>query len=69
MSVKPRHGRTFSEAGVPVVLVNQRFAEKIWPSENAIGKRLRQVTGRSERPWLTMVGVCSESPAELSTPA
>jgi hypothetical protein len=61
MSVKPRQGRTFSEAdglaGVPVVVVNQRFAEKIWPGENAIGKRLRVVTDKSERPWLTVVGV------------
>jgi len=36
------------------VVVNQSLARKIWPEEDAIGKRLRLKT---DAPWLTVVGV------------
>ena len=54
-------GREFADtdraSGIPVVLVNQRFAAAQWPSEEAIGKRLRLVRGNTPGPWLTVVGV------------
>jgi predicted permease len=54
-------GREFDdrdrESGVPVVLVNQRFAAAHWPGEPAIGKRLRLVRANTPGPWLTVVGV------------
>ena len=40
--------------------MNRRFAEKYWPGENAIGKRLRVFPIRQsvrEEPWLTVVGL------------
>ncbi|MGA2877929.1 MAG: ABC transporter permease [Bryobacteraceae bacterium] len=56
-------GREFSDAdgvsGVPVAIVNQRFASKYWPGENVIGKRLRLFDGEAPGPWLTVVGVVS----------
>jgi hypothetical protein len=39
------------------VVVNQSLARKIWPEEDAIGKRLRLKT---DAPWLTVVGVVSD---------
>jgi putative ABC transport system permease protein len=42
--------------------VNQRFASKYWPGENALGKRLRLFDGNNRAapgPWLTVVGVVS----------
>ncbi len=60
MEVKPRRGHTFSEtdgvAGAPVVVVNETFAKKFWPGENALGRRLRLVKD-SAQPWMTIVGV------------
>jgi predicted permease len=61
MRVKPRRGRTFMEsdgvAGSPVVLVNESFAGKFWPNENALGKHLRLVKDHVAQPWLTVTGV------------
>ncbi len=59
-------GREFQDAdgvsGIPVAIVNQRFASKYWPGENALGKRLRLFDGNdgaAPGPWLTVVGLVS----------
>jgi predicted permease len=61
MQVAARRGRLFTDsdgiAGVPAVIVNETFATKFWPRENALGKRLRLVNGQSVQPWLTIVGI------------
>jgi predicted permease len=58
-----RQGRPFTEAdhasGLPVAVVNQRFASMSWPGEDAIGKRLRLFEGATPDSWLTVVGVVS----------
>jgi putative ABC transport system permease protein len=54
-------GRAFKDvdgvADSPVVIVNQRFAQKFWPGEDPLGKRLRLVEYGKPEPWLTVVGV------------
>lgn len=57
-------GRDFSDADTvqspPVMIVNQAFAERFFPGENAIGKKLQPGTSDSPmRPpaWRTIVGV------------
>ena len=59
--VRGLEGRLFSEtdgaASQPVVLVNQYFANKFWPAQSAIGKRLRLFDGKDAEPWLTVIGV------------
>jgi hypothetical protein len=61
MGVGVLQGRAFTEqdgvAGPPAVIVNQQFASKFWPGEDAIGKRLRLFTGENAGPWLTVVGI------------
>ena len=61
MDVKPLRGRFFSPAdgmtGPPVTIVNQRFAEKFWPGEEPLGKRVRIFEKNVAQPWLTVVGV------------
>jgi predicted permease len=59
-------GRDFADAdrvsSVPVTIVNRQFADRNWPGENPIGKRLRILAGNSGKepgPWLTVVGVVS----------
>jgi putative ABC transport system permease protein len=61
MQVQPQRGRLFldsdGQAGPPVAIVNEAFAQKFWPGEAALGKRLRVVEENSAGPWLLVVGV------------
>jgi putative ABC transport system permease protein len=54
-------GREFQNtdgvSGVPVVVVNQRFASEYWPGENPLGKRLRVFDGTTPGAWRNVVGV------------
>lgn len=53
-------GRGFEKSdveGAPrVVVVSRSVAERFWPGENPIGKRLRYVGGTAPQPWMTVVG-------------
>ena len=62
LGIPVRQGRTFRETDRAdtrqVVVVSESFAERFWPGESAVGKRLRlPATGR---PWRTVVGVVSD---------
>ncbi|MFO1493278.1 MAG: ABC transporter permease [Lysobacterales bacterium] len=63
MGVRLLRGRTFTEAdraGAPgVVMVSEGFAERYFPGEDPIGKRLRQVSD-DDLPWLEIVGVVAD---------
>ena len=59
-------GRDFTwsdtETSQPVIIVNQSTAERFWPGQDPIGKRLR--FGRfaqTGRPWMTIVGVVGDA--------
>jgi len=56
-------GREFRDAdglsGVPVAIVNQRFARQYWPGEDPAGKRLRLFDKTGPGVWLAVVGVAS----------
>jgi putative ABC transport system permease protein len=41
----------------PVILVNERFARKFFPTEDPIGRRIRPGRANSTAPWLTIVGI------------
>jgi putative ABC transport system permease protein len=43
--------------GREAAIVNQRFAAKFLPRQDAIGKRIRLITGDTPGLWLTVVGV------------
>lgn len=63
MGIPLQAGRSFSEAdthpGRPTVVVDERFARKWWPNENAVGKRLQINNSRPDprAPWFEVVGV------------
>jgi len=74
LGVRPLAGREFERqdapTSLPVVLVNQALARKMWPHENPVGRRLRMVNSnagnggwvlgadpRRQEPWRTVVGV------------
>jgi putative ABC transport system permease protein len=57
-------GRFFTDAdktdAPPVIIVNQAFAKKFWPNQDAVGKRI-VMGGMSEHPnWITIVGVVGD---------
>jgi putative ABC transport system permease protein len=50
----------------PVAVVSKSLADRYFPGENVIGKRIRMKTGTPEEtPWLTIVGVVEETTYSL----
>jgi predicted permease len=64
------HGRYFTESDNPgnelVIIVNHEFAERYWPHQDPIGKRMRIGTLKSGTPWMTVVGEVAD--AKLTSP-
>ena len=58
-----KHGRLFDDrdraSAADIAIVNQALAEKYWPGENPIGKRMHELTYDNYGPdrWVTVVGV------------
>jgi len=56
-------GREFNPfdgaSGVPVAVVNRRFADEHWPGQSALGQRLRLFDKGTPEAWRTVVGVVS----------
>ena len=59
MGIRLRRGRGFTaldrDGAQPVAIVSAQLAERLWPGEEAVGKRLR--VSRADAPWVTVVGV------------
>jgi predicted permease len=53
----------------PIVIINRAMAERFWPNESAVGKRIGRGTGPNPW-WAEVVGVVSDigAPANLSEP-
>lgn len=74
MGIQLRRGRGFTEAdregAPPVVVVNETFAARFWPGEDALGRRV-SLAGPAG-PWAAVVGVVADgkyrSLSEASTP-
>jgi predicted permease len=62
MRIPLLRGRGFTERDTEtaprVAIVNQFMADRLWPGEEAIGKRFRMV--RENAPWMEVVGVTKE---------
>lgn len=65
MGIRLLRGRFFADsdhAGTQlVVIVNRKFAQHFWPSQDPIGKRLRIGTQQMQTPWMTVVGEVSDT--------
>jgi putative ABC transport system permease protein len=44
----------------PVAVISEKLAQRIWPSQNAIGKRIQLGSPESKEPWRTVVGVVGD---------
>jgi putative ABC transport system permease protein len=69
MGIPIVQGRGFTEqdkvSAPPVVIVNETLARKHWPSESAVGKRIRFYGPLGEAPWMEIVGVIEDVKHEL----
>jgi predicted permease len=73
MQIPILRGREFtsqdSANGQPVVAVNEAFAERFWPGEDLIGKRMRFSGPLDSQPWRTVVAVVGNIRNQLDVPA
>ena len=61
MGIRVIRGRTFEEAddetAAPVAIIDESLAQKFWPNEDPIGRRIKRGGAQSTSPWTTIVGV------------
>jgi putative ABC transport system permease protein len=64
MHIRLLQGRAFADADNEraggVVIVSRSLAERYWPGENPVGKRLKLARYAAPAPWLTIVGVAAD---------
>lgn len=55
-------GKLDNAGALPVIIVNKSFAEKVWPGEDAVGKRIQldEELDNEDPPWRTVVGVAPD---------
>jgi putative ABC transport system permease protein len=46
--------------GIRVAIVSRGMAERYWPNESPLGRRLKRSSRESDGPWLTVVGVAAD---------
>ena len=76
LGMRLQRGRLFTEsdnAGSQLVaVVSRKMAERYWPSQDPIGKRLRRGMPETATPWMTVVGEVDDiklgAPDEETTP-
>ena len=65
LQIALRAGREFTSADTAaapaVAIVSQRLAERFWPQEDAIGKRVTVGHENFFAPWMTIVGVAADT--------
>src|SRR3954454_13364081 len=44
----------------PVTVISERMAQRFWPRESPVGKRIKLGGPASKSPWMTIVGVVGD---------
>jgi putative ABC transport system permease protein len=65
LGIPLKRGKTFDARDgrpgtAPVVIVNETLAERHWPGQDPLGRRLKLGDASSTGPWLTVVGVVGD---------
>jgi putative ABC transport system permease protein len=64
-----RRGRPFDDRdtaeAVPVAIVSESMAQRLWPGKDPVGKRLKFGTLSSASLWITIVGVAADTRHEV----
>lgn len=65
-------GRSFTDADKPgtpsVLVINHAMAERYWPGEDAIGKRITFDDHPKEKDWITIVGIVGDVKDQPNSP-
>jgi putative ABC transport system permease protein len=65
LGIKLIDGRTFTASEMTpsstAVVVSRRVADRFWPGQSAVGRRIKQGDLTAKTPWLTIVGVVAEA--------
>jgi predicted permease len=65
-------GRSFTESDThdspPVIVVNRAMAERYWPGENVVGRRMTFEDTPKEKDWMTIVGVVGDVKDQPNSP-
>ena len=66
MSMPLRRGRAFTDqdraGSLPVAIVSEATVRRLWPGQDAIGKRLKfGLPDTMHEPWLTVVGIVGDT--------
>jgi putative ABC transport system permease protein len=71
LQLRIAHGRTFTRNALTddEIMINEGFAQRLWPGETAVGKRLRFTSpgAKTPEPWKTVIGVVTNVPMGLAT--
>src|SRR5215472_4497552 len=69
MQIPLRAGRQFSPSdsavSVPVCIVSQSMAQRVWPGQSALGKRLKMGSNDAVGKWITIVGIATDVQHEI----
>ena len=64
MHVALREGRLLSDddtdSTMPVAVINQTMAQRFWPNQSAIGRRIRWGSEKNAGEWMTIVGIVGD---------
>ena len=64
MGIPIQRGRSFAdsddETSLPVIIVAESLARRLWPGSDAVGKRLKFGSVESPASWMTVVGVVGD---------
>src|SRR5262245_732587 len=65
MQIRLVHGRfpdarDYAEGAPPAIVINESFANRYWPNQDPVGKRLVFGTPGERNPWITIIGVTGD---------
>jgi putative ABC transport system permease protein len=72
LGIRLLKGRVFTEQdnadAPPVIIVNETLANRYWPNQDALGKRMRFTGPLDQNPWMQVVGIVRDVRHELNLP-
>jgi putative ABC transport system permease protein len=72
LGIRLERGRAFTDedraGATPVIIINQTLANRYWPNDDAVGKRMRFTGPLDQNPWRQVVGIVQDVKHDLNLP-